>query len=433
MPTEVIMPRLGWDMKVGSVAEWLKRDGDSVEMGETICMITGDKATTELEAPERGVLRLAPRSPAVGEEVPVGTVLAYLVAPGESLVAEVTAERGAPGDNVMAQRETTADNVSVPVMARRETTGDDASVPVMARRETTGETQVAERTAQLDADRRVVASPRARRAAAALGVDWRALAGSGRGGRILERDVQNAVPGPQHVIEAPSEHPLTGVRRVTAERMALSAQTVAAVTLTTEADATTLVRLRQQALAEHNASDEVPGYTDFMIKIVALALADHPALNTSLSEQGIVQHPSAHVAIAVDTPHGLIAPVIRDAGARTVASIAAESRRLITTAREGTGRPADLEGATFTITNLGMFDIGAFTPIVNLPQCAVLGLGRISARPVVVDEASEQVAVRRVLSLSLTFDHRLVDGAPAARFLQRIKHLVERPTLWLFR
>ncbi|MCA1645950.1 MAG: 2-oxo acid dehydrogenase subunit E2, partial [Chloroflexi bacterium] len=130
---------------------------------------------------------------------------------------------------------------------------------------------------------------------------------------------------------------------------------------------------------------------------------------------------------------GLLAPVVRDAGARSLASIARESRRLIEAARAGGARAADLQGATFTITNLGMYDIDAFTPLVSLPQCAVLGLGRIVARPVVVDDDTEQVVVRRMLSLSLTFDHRLVDGAPAARFLQRVKHLVERPTLWLFR
>jgi pyruvate dehydrogenase E2 component (dihydrolipoamide acetyltransferase) len=170
-----------------------------------------------------------------------------------------------------------------------------------------------------------------------------------------------------------------------------------------------------------------------MIKIVALGLAEHPALNASLTETGIVRHSNVHVAIAVDTPRGLVAPVVHDAGARSVASIARESARLIGDAHGGASRPADLAGATFTITNLGMFEIDAFTPMVNLPQCAILGLGRIVARPVVVDEAAEQVGVRRMLSLSLTFDHRLVDGAPAARFLQRVKHLVERPTLWLFR
>jgi len=375
MPTEVIMPRLGWDMKVGSVAEWLKRDGDRVEVGEPICMIAGDKATTELEAPDSGTLRLAPRTPELGEEVPVGTLLAYLVAAGEDLPAD------APS------------------------------------------------TQDVNGARRIVASPRARRAAAARGIDWRSLVGSGRGGRILERDVENATAPP-----AEPTQPLQGVRRLTAERMSVSAQTVAAVTLTTEADATTLVRLREQAVAEQSDSaDEVPGYTDFMIKVVALALAEHPALNASLTEQGIVQHSNVHIAIAVDTPRGLIAPVVHDAGTRSVASIARETMRLIEAARSGTSKKEDLDGGTFTITNLGMFDIDAFTPMVNLPQCAILGLGRIIARPVVVDDSSEQVAVRRMLSLSLTFDHRLVDGAPAARFLQRIKHLVERPTLWLFR
>jgi pyruvate dehydrogenase E2 component (dihydrolipoamide acetyltransferase) len=216
--------------------------------------------------------------------------------------------------------------------------------------------------------------------------------------------------------------------------MALSAQTVAAVTLTTEADATALVRLREQAIAEQrDAGDDLPTYSDLMIKVVALALGEHPALNAELTANGIVEHATANVAIAVDTPRGLIAPVVHDAANKSVSEIAKDTKRLIAAARAGTTQAKDLEGGTFTITNLGMFEIDAFTPMVNLPQCAILGLGRIVAKPVVVDETSEQVAVRRMLSLSLTFDHRLVDGAPAARFLQRIKHLVERPTLWLFR
>jgi len=275
-----------------------------------------------------------------------------------------------------------------------------------------------------------VASPRARRAAAALGVDWRALVGTGRGGRVLERDVQHASaqaearpPAQAEPVEAAVR--MQGVRRLTAERMALSARTVAPVTLTTEADATTLVRLREQALAERRDSGaDVPAYTDFMVKLVAAALGEHPTLNGELTDEGIVHHARANIGIAVDTPRGLFVPVVRDAKHKSVEAIASESRRLIGAAREGTIRPEELQGATFTITNLGIFEIDAFTPIVNLPQCAILGIGRIVARPVVVDEASEQVAVRRMLSLSLTFDHRLVDGAPAARFLQLVKHLV---------
>jgi pyruvate dehydrogenase E2 component (dihydrolipoamide acetyltransferase) len=391
MPAEVVMPRLGWDMKVGSVAEWLKHDGDRVEVGEAICTIAGDKATTELEALDEGILRIPPQSPEPGEEVPVGTLLAYLLAPGEDVAAE---------------------KPPLPLGAH--------GTPPRGRGLITP-----------DGSRRIVASPRARRAAAALGVDWRALVGTGRGGRVLERDVQHASEQAEPVEQAVR---MQGVRRLTAERMALSARTVAPVTLTTEADATTLVRLREQARAERGTSgDDVPGYNDFMVKLVALALAEHPALNAELTDDGIVQHARVNIGIAVDTPRGLFVPVLSDARNRSVEAIASESRRLIGAAREGTIRPEELEGATFTITNLGIFEIDAFTPIVNLPQCAILGIGRIVARPVVVDEASEQVAVRRMLSLSLTFDHRLVDGAPAARFLQRIKHFVERPTLWLFR
>jgi pyruvate dehydrogenase E2 component (dihydrolipoamide acetyltransferase) len=369
MPTEVAMPRLGWDMQVGSVAEWLKRDGDHVEVGEPICMIAADKGTTELEAPGSGILHISPRAPEPGVEVPVGTLLGYLLAAGEEIPPQL---------------------------------GEASS-------------------------RRIVASPRARRAAAGLGLDWRTLVGSGRGGRVLERDVAHAsaaTPAP------PAALPLGGVRRLTAERMALSAHTVAPVTLTTEVNATMLVRLREQALAERG---EGPGYTDLMVKLVSVALTEHPALNAELTQAGIVQHADINIALAVDTPGGLLAPVVREVSGRSVESIARESSLLIDAARAGKSRAEDLAGGTFTITNLGMYEIDAFTPLVNLPQCAILGVGRIVARPVVIDETTEQIAVQRMLTLSLTFDHRLVDGAPAARFLQRIKHLVERPTLWLFR
>jgi pyruvate dehydrogenase E2 component (dihydrolipoamide acetyltransferase) len=181
------------------------------------------------------------------------------------------------------------------------------------------------------------------------------------------------------------------------------------------------------------AEDEgAASITDLLVKIVAVALAEHPALNASLTDTGIVQHAEIHVGLAVDTGSGLVAPVVRDANTRSVRDISRDTLRLIEAARAGRLTSQDQSGATFTITNLGMFEIDAFTPIVNLPQAAILGVGRIIARPVVTDESSERVEVRRMLTLSLTFDHRLVDGAPAARFLQRIKQFIERPTLWLF-
>ena len=287
------------------------------------------------------------------------------------------------------------------------------------------------------------------RIASELGVDWTKLTGTGMGGRIVERDIRAAAeqvaapvdaPAPAPAAPAPaampaaSATPLSATRRTIGARMAESAHTAAPVTLTTEADATALVRLRAE-IADALAGTEtpVPTYNDLLARLVAVALGEHPNVNASLAADGIVRHDAVHIGLAVDTARGLLVPVIRDAQAKSVQTIAVESARLIARARSGDATREELTGGTFTITNLGMYEIDAFTPIINLPECAILGVGRIVARPVVVDEAAETIAVRRMVALSLTFDHRLVDGAPAARFLQRIKQLVERPVLWLTR
>ncbi|MBI3744491.1 MAG: 2-oxo acid dehydrogenase subunit E2 [Chloroflexi bacterium] len=175
----------------------------------------------------------------------------------------------------------------------------------------------------------------------------------------------------------------------------------------------------------------MPTYNDLLAKLVAVALGEHPALNASLSGETIVQHSAVHIGIAVETERGLLVPVVQDVCTRSLQQLAVESARLIEQTRAGTISPDHLHGGTFTITNLGMYDIDAFTPIINLPECAILGVGRIVSKVVVVNEASEATAVRKMVALSLTFDHRLVDGAPAARFLKRVKQLVEHPYLWL--
>jgi pyruvate dehydrogenase E2 component (dihydrolipoamide acetyltransferase) len=177
----------------------------------------------------------------------------------------------------------------------------------------------------------------------------------------------------------------------------------------------------------------VPSYNDLFARLVAVALREFPDLNASLTEGGIVRHNAVHIGIAVDTERGLLVPIIRDAHAKSVQTIAAEAAHLIAQARAGNAARDDLQGGTFTITNLGMYDIDAFTPIINLPECAILGIGRIVSRPVVVDEETESIAVRKMVALSLTFDHRVVDGAPAARFLKRIKQFVEQPLIWVTR
>jgi pyruvate dehydrogenase E2 component (dihydrolipoamide acetyltransferase) len=230
---------------------------------------------------------------------------------------------------------------------------------------------------------------------------------------------------------------------VIAERMAAGAHTPAPVTLTSEVDATELVRMRLQLKAERvpGKGQVIPSYTDLLAKIVARALQDHPALNARLEGEGLedgqlVIESAAHIGIAVDTERGLLVVVVRDVQAKSLLQVAEESQVLIERVRAGKVSAEDLRGSTFTITNLGMYDIDTFSPIINLPECAILGVGRIVPRQVVtlrpgtIDEV-ERVSVRQMMMLSLTIDHRVVDGAPAARFLQRVKQLVEQPYLWL--
>ncbi|MGH2346076.1 MAG: 2-oxo acid dehydrogenase subunit E2, partial [Chloroflexota bacterium] len=174
-----------------------------------------------------------------------------------------------------------------------------------------------------------------------------------------------------------------------------------------------------------------PSYTDLLARLAALVLLEHPGLNSTLTGDSIVRHEAVHIGIAVDTEQGLLVPVVRDAHLKSIQHIAEESAELIAAARAGKSKSDQLGGSTFSITNLGMYEIDAFTPIINLPECAILGVGRIVARQVVIDEETEEVAVRKMLVLSLTFDHRVVDGAPAARFLQQIKRSIEQPYGWL--
>ena len=216
--------------------------------------------------------------------------------------------------------------------------------------------------------------------------------------------------------------PFTGIRALIAERMAASHSQTAPVTLTAEADATALVELRKQLAADGVAVS----YNDLLLYVLARALRQHPRLNASLEGDTIRVWPRIDIGLAVDTERGLLVPVVRDVASKGLAELAAETKALAQRAQAGRCTPAELTGGTFTLTNLGMFGIDAFTPLINLPETAILGVGRIKARPAVV---GDQIVARQTAWLSLTFDHRLVDGGPAARFLQRVVQLVEKPHL----
>ncbi len=458
MAIEIMMPKLGWTMEEGVLAEWIKRDGETVKPGDILFTVESDKALQEIEAFDGGILRIPPDSPPPGSTVKVGGLLAFLVQPGEPAPFEADVSQATP-----SQQATMAPKMAKPEIRPPLEKPNGKSMPSI--------------------------SPRARRVALELGLDWTALKGSGRTGRIVERDVRAAVEGlpkalppaaqispvaqraaqemgvdltelaaqmpgqritredverfaaervaptAQSVSATPSGEtraPISRIRSLIAGRMANNAHTTAPVTLTTEADATELVRLRKQLKEDMSAATQpVPTYNDLLAKLVAAALVEHPMLNARFEGSEIVMSSSIHIGLAVDTERGLLVPVVRDVQMKGIRQITQESGRLIEQARTGTIRADDLQGGTFTISNLGMYDIDAFTPIINLPECAILGVGRIVPKQVVMDADAERVAIRHLMFLSLTLDHRLVDGAPAARFLQRVKQFVEQPYLWL--
>ena len=451
MAVQIIMPRFGWTMEEGLLAEWTKRDGDTVAEGEVLFTVESDKALNEVESFDSGVLRIPPDSPPPGTMVKVGALLAYIVKPGEAAPFEAGGAKTASA----APPESAPAATAKPAKAQAPST--ERAISPRARR-VAGELGVdfsaltgsgrtgriierdvraaAQAGARPPAPAEVRASPLARRAAAELGVDLAQLAAANPGRRIEKADVEAAAQGttkPTPAAEpAVTTAPLSPVRRVIAERMLAGAHTTAPVTLTTEADATELVRLRTQLKNDPaSAAQPVPSYNDLLAKLTAHALREHPALNARLEEAGLVQSAAVHIGIAVDTERGLLVPVLRDVQTKGLRQIAQEAAALIERARAGRLSGEEMRGSTFSLTNLGMYDIDAFTPIINLPECAILGVGRITPKLVVVDAAAERTAVRQMVTLSLTFDHRLVDGAPAARGLQRIKQLIEQPYLWL--
>ncbi len=409
MAIEIVMPKLGWTMEEGILDEWIKQDGDEVQPGDIIFVVESDKALQEIEAFDGGILRISPDAPPVGSTVKIGELLAYLVEPGEAPPFEL-----AKADKVE----------QAPVAAAIGLSKSPATAPATkpAKRSRAGGPAI---------------SPRAKRVALELGVDWALLTGSGSGGRIIERDIRAAAdrvstPAPAadiSITPVARRQPLPRIRQLTRDRMVESARGTAPVTLTTEADATELHQLRRNLRADGNKN--VPSYTDLLAKLVAAALTEHPALNASIEGDELLLHSAINIGLAVDTERGLLAPVIRDADRLSLLELAAVSADLIERTRDGKIAAEELQGGTFTISNLGMYDIDAFTPIINLPQCAILGVGRIVPRQVVVDAEAQRLAIRQMMALSLTFDHRAVDGAPAARFLQRVKQYVETPYLWL--
>ncbi|MDR3633829.1 MAG: dihydrolipoamide acetyltransferase family protein [Isosphaeraceae bacterium] len=417
MAIAISIPRLGWNMDEGVFSGWLKQDGEVVRAGDRVFTLEGEKATEEIESLDQGILRIDPAGPKAGDTVAVGVVIGYLTEAGEE------APFGKGGDG--ASPDPTLPP-SPPVGNGR---GEGSESPTAQPQSEPGSSRPTARTlpheggggknALLDQPK---SSPRARRVARELGVEWQNIRGTGTSGRIRERDVRAAAT-------AQTGSAVTSVRKAIAERMLASAHATAPVTLTTTVDASNLVNLRNQFRAVAQTRDEVvPGYTDFVVKLAAIALQRHAALCARWENGTLVPAQRLDIGIAVDTEAGLLVPVLRDVPAQSLRTVAAQARDLAERARRGALNGSEMRGGVFTVTNLGAFGIDAFTPIINTPECAILGMGRIQRRPVAVDD---QVAIRDQMVLSLTFDHRIVDGAPAARFLQSLVQLLENPGPWL--
>jgi len=423
MPIPVTIPRLGWNMEEGTFVEWIKADGDPVKSGDVVFRLEGEKATEEIESLDVGTLHIPASGPKPGDRVAVGATIGYLLQPGE---APPQAEKPSEPPRPQAKVEPAA-SPSVRRLARergvdlRQVAGSGPGGRVTSE-------DIAKPVAAVHSG---AITPRARRLAERQGIDATKFPGTGRNGRVRERDVAAKVDVtarinvPGTVVDGVV--PLTPMRKAIAARMVESRQTTAPVTLTSAVDATNFVNLRNQFKAAANG-EPVPAYNDFLLKLVAVSLQKHPQLMARWTDKGIAHTTNINIGFAVDTDAGLLVPVVRDVPSLGLRQVTTQSLALIDRIRRGSISMADMQGGCFTITNLGPFGIDAFTPIINPPECAILGVGRIERKPVMV---GDRVRGQDVVTLSLTFDHRIVDGAPAARFLQTLSKCIENPAPWL--
>ena len=444
MAQEIIIPRLGWSMEEGTFVAWLKSEGDFVKRGDALFELEGEKATQEIEAVDEGVLRIPITGPKPGSVHKVGAVIGYLVAANDSIPAfanplqQVNVEAINEADLIVA-------SPSVRQLARKvgvqlsqvKATGprgrilqEDVHQAKSILSENAQE-PVTSNVSKMSSQQ--VASPRARRLANNLGINWKLLIGSGAGGRIRECDVKAAstnLTSPITTAGKAQRIPISKKRKLIAQRLVASRQLTVPVTLTTKADATNLVNLRNQ-FKSTNGTHPIPSFQDIITKLVAEVLKEHMFLAGRWDEDVIVlpAHHELHIGMAVDTEDGLLVPVIRNVAGLNLRDVAVQSKSLVQQAREGKITAAQMQGGVFTITNLGAFGIDSFTPVINYPEAAILGLGAIRKEPVFLDDG--KVVAQLQLALSLTFDHRIVDGAPAARFLQALVSAIVNPSAFL--
>ncbi len=377
LATKILMPRLSLTMKTGSVVQWFKKEGETVEKGEPVVEVLSEKVTYDVEAPATGVLRKVLAEE--GTEIPVGSTLAFIVGRDEKFSeAEMKAEALSSKlfEEVVEEEETEA-------------------IP----RE------------------RVLASPAAKRTAREHNIDLAQIQGTGPEGRIVEEDVKLFIEEKTMLTPRVKEEiPLTGIRKTTAERLTSSFQTAPHSFIVIDVDMTNAAKLRNKAQVS---------YTATLAYAVARALREHPAVNSTLVDGKIHVFEDINIGVAVSTERGLVVPVVQNADKKQLAEISSELRDLIERARSAMLLKEQLTGGTFTLTNLGMYGVDMFLPIINPPEAAILAAGRIVEKPVVADSHERKIVVKPVMKLTLAYDHRVIDGAPASEFLRRTKEIIE--------
>jgi pyruvate dehydrogenase E2 component (dihydrolipoamide acetyltransferase) len=435
--TRVVMPKLSEAMETGKLIKWLKKEGDRVQGGDVLAEVETDKADVEMEAFGAGVLRKILLQ--AGDRAPVGTTIAVIADPDEDISGALRETPGDGGAKAVAPAQAAAEvsrrPPEVPPQPRREDHAERMPAPAA------GPTAPAEPVAPLpppqpspEAGRpaeRLKASPLARKIAAQSGLDLRLIHGSGPGGRIIRRDVEAAAARPAAAaVAAPAavtgpeyeDVPLTSIRAAIARRMPLSKAPVPHFYVTSEVAMDRAWALRE----ELNGLDGQPkiSVNDLIVRACALALLQHPGVNASFQGEAIRRYHRAHIGIAVALEDGLITPVLRDCHAKSLAQIAVESRDLAERARARKLRAPELSGATFSISNLGMYDVADFSAIINPPEGAILAVGSVRRVPVV---DGDDLGVGRRMAMTLSCDHRVMDGAMGARFLQDVRRLLEEP------
>ncbi|MBG9813668.1 branched-chain alpha-keto acid dehydrogenase subunit E2 [Bacillus endophyticus] len=443
MAKEIFMPKLSSTMETGTLLEWFKEEGDRVEIGEPLFEILTDKINIEVEAYDEGVL--LKKYFDTDDQVPVNHVIGYIGQADEQVPAESPGESGESNESseqpVQEETETVKDEkrlVATSVISGTKPRATPAAKRI-AKTKQVDLTNVAGsgpngRVHVKDVNQYVEEgqvhskiTPLANKIAQQENIDVTTISGSGLNGKIVKQDISTAIQEKNIKEPASSKkrRKIGGMRKIISDRMSQSAFTAPHVTLTSEVDMTKVKELRTQLLPiiEKQTSLRL-SYTEVIIKAVGLVLSRFPAVNASFIDDEIIYNDTVHIGLAVAVPDGLMVPVLKDVNQKGLADLTTEAKDIGKRAREQKLLPDQLKGSTFTISNLGMYAIDVFTPIINQPETAILGVGRMIEKPVVVND---NIKIRPMMTLSMSFDHRVIDGAPAAEFLTELKRVLENP------